>query len=121
MAKNVIFNTGEQLAVVVTDPTDAKSGDACRWGELTGVALTSKNAEGRNTVRFTNAVVEVPVKGVNGAGNSAVADGDELFYVDADTPKISKKATGRLFGQAMGAVSAGATSTIRVRLAESKA
>lgn len=121
MARNVIFNEGEQLAVAVTDPASPKSGDPVRWGELTGVALTDENTAGRTTVRFTNAVVEIPVKGVNGGGNSAVADGDELFYVDADTPKVSKKVTGRLFGQAMGAVAAGATTTIRVRLAESKA
>lgn len=121
MAKNVIMTVGHQLSVAVTHPASPKSGDPCRWGEVTGVALTDERADGTTTVRFVDAVVDVPVKGVNGAGNSAVADGDEIFYVDADTPALSKKATGRLFGQAMEAVAAGQTGTIRVRLAESKA
>lgn len=121
MAKNVIMNEGRQLAVVCSDPATPKSGDPVRWGELTGVALTNEGSDGLTTVRFTDAVAEVSVKGVNGSGNSAVADGDEIFYVDGDTPKLSKKATGRLFGQAMGVVSSGGTSTIRVRLTESKA
>lgn len=121
MAKNIIFSEGEQLSLVVTDPASPKSGDPVRWGELTGVALTDERADGTTTVRLTNAVADVAVKGVNGAGNSAVAVGDEIFYVDADTPKLSKKTTGRLFGQAMEVVSAGGTDTIRVRLTESKA
>lgn len=121
MAKNIVFSEGEQLSVVCSDPATPKSGDPVRWGELTGVALTNERADGTTTVRFTNAVATVSVKGVNGSGNSAVADGDEIFYVDADTPKLSKKATGRLFGQAMGTVGSGSTGSIRVRLTESKA
>ena len=63
------------------------------------------------------------VKGVDGGGNSAVAVGDRLYYTDADTPPISKKATGRPVGFAVetetspGTVSSGATTTIPVLLA----
>jgi len=62
-------------------------------------------------------VVSVSVKGVDGGGNSAVAVGDKLYYVDADTPPISKKTSGTFFGYALGAVSSGATATINVLLA----
>lgn len=118
MAKNIIFDTSRQLAVAVSDPASPKSGDPVRFGVITGVALTDEGADGLTTVRFNDAVADVPVKGVNGSGNSAVAEGDALFYVDADTPKVSKKVSGTPFGTALEAVASGATDTIRVKLAE---
>jgi hypothetical protein len=54
------------------------------------------------------------VKAVNDSGNSAVAVGDEIFYVDADTPKLSKKSSGYKFGIALEAVTSGETATINV-------
>ncbi len=41
------------------------------------------------------------VKGVDDDGNSAVALGDPLFFIDGDTPQISKKASGLFFGYAL--------------------
>lgn len=118
MAKNQIMNVARQLSVACSHPATPKSGDPVRFGTICGVALTDERADGTTTVRFNDAVVDVSVKGVNGSGNSAVAPGDQIFYVDADTPVLSKKATGTLFGTALEAVSSGGTDTIRVKLAE---
>ena len=115
MAENIIFEDGDQLSVVVTDPTTPASGDPVRMGARCGVALTAERADGTTTVKF-DGVADLSVKGVNGAGNSAVAVGDELFYTDGDTPKINKKTTGVHFGWALEAITSGSTDTIRVKV-----
>lgn len=114
MAKNIVFEDFQSnLSVVCSDPATPASGDVVRYGDRVGIALTDERDDGTTTVKFT-CVADVPVKGVNGSGNSAVADGDVLYYVDADTPKLSKKATGTRAGIAQAAVSSGGTATIRV-------
>lgn len=115
MAKNVIYNQGDRLAVACSDPTTPASGDPVVYGQAPGVALTAENSDGLTSVQF-NGVASLSVKGVDGGGNSAVAEGDIIYYVAADTPKLSKKNTGVRFGYAMGAVSSGATSTINVKI-----
>jgi predicted RecA/RadA family phage recombinase len=115
MAKNKIFDRGVALSLVCSHPAAPKSGDPVRVGEMVGVALTDERADGTTSVDFEG-VFDLSVKGVDGAGNSAVAVGDKIFYVDADTPVLSKKATGRFAGWALEVVSAGGTDTIRVRL-----
>lgn len=114
MAKNIIFDPGLELSMVVTNPTTPVSGDPVRCGNLTGLALTDEDADGNTTVKLGFFVAELSVKGVDGSGNSAVSLFDALWYVDADTPKLSKKATGYFFGFALATVNSGATKTIRV-------
>jgi predicted RecA/RadA family phage recombinase len=115
MATNKIFDEGDQLNCVCSDPAVPKSGDPVIVGQMPGVALTNERADGTTSVD-TEGVFKLSVKGVDGAGNSAVAEGDIIYYVAADTPKLSKKATGVRFGYARQAVTGGATSTIRVKL-----
>lgn len=115
MAKNIVFEDGDQIALAATDPTTPASGDPVVVGQLPGVALINEQADGKTTIK-TNGVAALSVKGVDGGGNSAVAAGDILYYVAADTPKISKKNTGVRFGYALEAVSSGATTTIRVKI-----
>jgi hypothetical protein len=118
MASNIIKQPGQTLAVVCSDPTTPQTGDPVRFGEMTGVALTDEGEGGNSatetTVYFGPCVVSVSVKGVDGSGNSAVAVGDMIFYVDADTPKLSKKASGYIFGFALETVNSGSTATIQV-------
>lgn len=120
MATNIIRYLQEHFAlpVVCSDPTTPATGDPVRYGELTGVALTDEGGGGNGatytTVEFGACVVDVSVKGVDGSGNSAVAVGDTIYYVDADTPKLSKKAAGYFFGFAMETVGSGSTATINV-------
>lgn len=118
MSTNLIMPDAFKLSVACSDPTTPASGGPVRFGNLTGVAVTDEaeggNATGKTTVDFGQAVYDLSVKGVDGSGNSAVAVGDALFYVDADTPKLSKKATGYFFGFALEGVGSGSTATIQV-------
>lgn len=118
MATNIIQEPGWTLSVACSHPTTPTAGAPCRYGEMTGVALT-KEGEGSNsateaTVYFGPCVVDVSVKAIDDSGNSAVVVGDTIYYVDADTPVLSKKASGYMFGFAKEAVEAGATATIQV-------
>lgn len=115
MAKNRVYAEARQLSVAVTDPATPVAGDPVVVGQLPGVALTDERADGTTTVAFEG-VFNLSVRGVDGAGNSAVAVGDILYYVAADTPKLSKKNTGVRFGYALGTVNAGATATIPVKI-----
>jgi predicted RecA/RadA family phage recombinase len=115
MAKNRIYADKNRQSVACTDPTTPASGDPVLFGQRPGVALTSEDSAGNTSVQF-DGVFNLSVKGVDGSGNSAVASGDILYYVTADTPKISKKATGVRFGYAHGTVSGGGTATIAVAI-----
>lgn len=117
MATNITRQLGNQLAVTVSHPTAPDSGNPVRWGAKAGIALIDEDTvDGKTTVKFDGCAT-ISVKGIDGSGNSAVAEGDALYYTDADTPPVSKKATGVLIGHAMAAVASAATATIEVRLA----
>jgi hypothetical protein len=115
MAKNTVYLKANNLAVACTDPATPASGDPVRYGQRPGVCLVSEGADGLASVTFEGEY-NLSVKGVDGGGNSAVAEGDIIYYVDGDTPKLSKKATGVRFGYAAAAVTSGATATIPVIL-----
>ena len=121
MSTNEVFDNGDWLSVTCSHPTTPASGDPVRYGELVGVAQTAERADGKTSVTFKG-VHLLSVKGVDGGGNSAVAVGDKIYYVDADTPVLSKKNTGRFVGHAVetatnaGTVGSGSTATIPVRL-----
>lgn len=118
MATNMTREDVYRVPVVVTNPTTPVSGDPVRYGLLTGVALVDEGEGGNEatetTVDFGPREWLLSVKGVNDSGNSAVAKGDAIFYVDGDTPKLSKKSSGYFFGFASEAVTSAATATIRV-------
>lgn len=118
MATNLIRRDVNGLSVVCSHPAAPDSGDPVRVNQMTGVALTDEgdggNAATETTVDFGPRVYDLSVKAVNDSGNSAVAFGDQLYYVDADTPVLSKKASGYFFGFALEAISSGATDTINV-------
>lgn len=114
MATNRTHEKATQLAFVVTHPAVPASGDPCRVGQRPGVALiTEDSVDGKTTVQF-DGEFRLSVKAIDGGGNSAVAVGDILYYVDADTPPLSKKNTGVRFGYASEAVTSGATAAIKV-------
>lgn len=114
MAKNIVFEDTVKMRVVVDSPASPVSGDVCRVGDRVGIAETDKSAvDGKTTVKFRCAA-NVSVKGVNGSGNSAVAVNDVVFFVDADTPPLSKKTSGTRAGIALATVGSGSTATILV-------
>jgi hypothetical protein len=112
------FNDSWVQSVVCSSPTTPAARDVVRFGYQTGIALTDEsaggNASGYTTVDCGPWTKYLSVKGVDANGNSAVAVGDTIYFVDADTPKLSKKATGYAFGVALGAVDSGATTVIPV-------
>ena len=117
MAKNQVYGYTEDLVIdtAATDPATPASGDPVVVGQIPGVALTAERSDGNTTIAV-DGTFTLSVKGIDGGGNSAVAVGDILYYVAADTPKISKKNTGVRFGYAMGTVGLGATATIAVKV-----
>lgn len=119
MSKNNVFSFGTPvtLAVVPSDPAAPVSGDPVRCGFMCGLAETDMNEDtGNTTVNFGPWVASFTVKAVDGSGNAAIAVFDPLFYVDGDTPKISKKTTGYFIGYALDALDSGSTGVIRVFL-----
>lgn len=114
MARNIIFEDGTQIAAVATDPTTPASGDPVLIGQIPGVALITEAADGLTTIK-TDGVATLSVKGTSGS-NAAIAAGDILYYVTANTPKLSVTTSGVRFGYALEAVTSGATSTIRVKI-----
>lgn len=111
MAKNRIFASGRQLTLAVA--AGVLSGAPVLVGAMTGVALEDRDSAGKAPVDF-DGVYELSVKGANDAGNTPIALGEPIYYVDGDTPKLSKKASGYFFGFALEPVNSAATTTIRV-------
>lgn len=92
------------------------SGDPVLVGNrLPGVATRDSDANNKSAVEILG-VYDLSVKGVDDAGNVAVAIGDLLYYVAADTPVLSKKRTGTPYGIALEAITSGSTDTINVLL-----
>jgi hypothetical protein len=120
MATNIKTSVDKSYnkAVVPSDGGATPNAPA-RYGTMTGVSLTGTTTiagDSKATIAFGPVEALLSVKGVDAGGNSAVAVGDKLYYVDADTPKISKKVAGTFFGYALEAVTSGATATIRVEV-----
>ena len=118
MATNLIKDPGRKLELAVSHPASPSSGDPVRVGQMVGVALAD---EGDDVVTSTNtlvdlgpAVYDLSVKAVDDSGNSAVAAGEAIYYVDADTPVLSKKQSGYFYGFALEGISSGQTDTINV-------
>lgn len=119
MAKNRDFADGNFLSLAATDPATPASGDPVIVGQLPGVSLTAERADGTTSIQTTGAF-DLAVKGVTtAAAGSAVAVGDIIYYVAANTPKLSKAvgdAGAVRFGYALGTVGSGATATIPVKI-----
>lgn len=119
MARNIIFDEGDQLSLPATDPATPATGDPVLVGQIPGVALTSEDAAGNTTVKM-NGVADLAVKGQEWNGtalaNVAVAAGDVLYYTAGRTPVLDRDNRGVRFGYALEAVASGATDTIRVKV-----
>jgi predicted RecA/RadA family phage recombinase len=113
MATNTVHELGTNLEVVQAGRV---SGDPMVIGQLPGVAETSSEATTNRLVMQTVGIYQLLVNSVDAGGNSAVAVGDILYYVTADTPKLNKKNTGVRFGYALETVTSGAQGTIKVKV-----
>lgn len=108
-------SSDEVVVVAVTHPTAPQPGEPVRVGSFCGVCVGPGAVGSPRPIRVRG-VVKVAVKGVNASGNVNIMPGDKVYYVDADTPRLSAKNTGTFFGYALQTVLAGQTSTIDVLL-----
>ena len=115
-------NEGRYITVMesaLTHPTHADGfvdgGDCVLLGnETVGVALSSAAAATDYITIDTEGIFAQVVQGINDAGNSAVAEGDEV-YINRTTcvlSKVSNFATHQPFGYALSPVVAGVLTTI---------
>lgn len=110
----------ETVSITATVPVGTVSGDPVILGlttsKLPGVAVTDRDADGEATVERDGSF-DLQCKAIDSSGNSAIAKYDPIYYHDADTPKLSKKATsGILYGWANSTLASGATGTVEVVL-----
>ena len=105
----------KRLRVAVSHPSSPTKHAPVRVGELAGIALAAEDGQGITPVTLQD-TWDVSVKAINGGGNSAVAVGEKIYYVDGDTPNCSKKTTGTFLGYAGAAITSGGTATIPVIL-----
>jgi predicted RecA/RadA family phage recombinase len=114
MATNIIV---EGHATALNIPATGKSsGDVVTNSDLSGIALTDADSDGKAIVKMPiSFVAKLSVAAVGHAGNSAVAFGDKLYN---DSGTYNKDATdGKPIGYALGTVVAGDTDTIEVGFA----
>lgn len=110
MAKNEVFNEGDQVSLPVT--ADTPSGSPVQVGELVGVALC-KEGEGGNADGFAT----VALKGVyNVTVTGALATYGLPVYITSAYALVITTTGNRLFGHSMG-TKAGGAGTVAVRLA----
>lgn len=103
---------GSHGTIVQIPKASISKGAVVNTGAFLGVALQDTDADGLVDCDIGPAVHNLSVVGADGAGNSAVAIGDALYW---DATVINKDVTnGKRLGTALDVVSSGATTTIRV-------
>lgn len=105
----------EGCTITLIAPAALSSGDLFQVGNIIAVAVADAES-GAEVEGCRHGVFDLSVKAINDAGNSAVAIGEQIYYVAGDTPHLSKKNSGSFAGYALEAVNAGSTSTINVLL-----
>lgn len=110
MAKNKVYNLGDKLSLVCTSPAAPVSGDPVLVGRIPGVAQTNERADGTTSVDM-DGVYTLSVTAVG-----AIAVGDRLYAVAGSPVVINNTNTGVPFGFALGAIGAGLTAAINVKL-----
>lgn len=113
MATNEVFNTAKTRTYPVVSGV-LSNAPVC-VGSIPGVAQTDRDSNGNATVAIVGSHL-LSVKGIDGSGNHAIAIGDPVYFTVGDTPQISAKATGVLFGYAEAVVNSAATTIISVLL-----
>lgn len=117
MATN--FDSLPPLSVVISNPTTPSSGDPCRFGKLTGVALID---EGDSIANETSLDIAEKVWDllVDDNLSNTIAVGDPIYYHDSQTGSPSTSLNNdpsgaqAFFGYALDIVADDATETIRV-------
>jgi predicted RecA/RadA family phage recombinase len=111
MANNEVIPFPGTLRVAATDPAAPAAGAACRYGEITGVALTDEDANGVSTIDISTKVWDLSVTDTETGG---IAVGAKLYYDDGDDGLNNTATSNHFFGYALESVGNGATATINV-------
>lgn len=118
MAKNIRYSRESDVVLKLAVPNGTKSGEVVAIGSapLIGVAMTDADDSNNASVWLPgiSLVLELPVVGKDGNGNSAVAIGDSLYLDGAEYNKDSTN--GEHIGYALGVVSSGSTDNILVAI-----
>jgi hypothetical protein len=112
MATNIVRKPGQQIEIVPTDPALPVSGATIRYGNETGIALTTAAAPGQ-PVTCDLGPFEADLL-VTDTGNAGIAAGDILWRHDGGLLDNVPALTGYYYGRARQAVAAGQAATIRV-------
>lgn len=124
MAKNRARVDGRHLWLSVAAINGSGTGDACKSGDpgvvgdLPIVCTTDEDADGMASVDAGGAY-RLAVQGIGAAGaNAAIAVGDALHWDNTGGRLVAAAfaGTSKFFGYALGAVVAGATTTIEVKV-----
>jgi len=109
MATNYVSD-GEQIQLNVG--TGKSAGDPVAVGNIRGICLTDADSSG-NAVVVTEGIANLSVKGWDGTANAAIAKYDSV-YLDTTAGTLDANSANTLFGTALAAVTAGATTKIDV-------
>jgi predicted RecA/RadA family phage recombinase len=112
VSKNERVYPGNAIPLTVT--AGAKSGDPMVVGVLPCHCETDADATTNVASCKLRGIFNYTVNAINAGGNSAVAQGDQLYYTAGDTIKLSKKVAGVPFGVAWEPLAGGATGVIGV-------
>lgn len=112
MAKNKHLKEGDNLYLPV--PTDTASGDPVVVGAIPGVALIDEDEDGNATID-TRGAYDLEVVANDGSADTAVSEGDVLYF-DSTDGNLNLDDAGDRFGYALEAVTSGATTTIPVKI-----
>ena len=112
MATNIVRKPGQQIEIVPTDPALPVSGATIRYGNETGIALTTAAAPGQ-PVTCDLGPFEADLL-VTDTGNTGIAAGDILWRHDGGRLDNVPALTGYYYGRAREAVAQGQAATIRV-------
>ena len=110
------ISRGEVLEIKNTGGTLITGGSPYCLGHIP-LVITGDVQPGATGVGDRSGIFKLTVKAVDGTGNVPVTSGDRIFYSAGDTPVLSRKDTGVLYGYAYGDVPTGATASIPVLLA----
>jgi predicted RecA/RadA family phage recombinase len=111
MAKNRVFEEADSFPLPVAEGT--KSGDPVVVGQIPGVALTDRQADGTAPLDHDGAY-KFKVVGKNKAGNKKIEIGDIVFLKGKELNVNNEE--GVRFGYALEVVEAGATTEILVKI-----
>lgn len=109
--------TLEESLLVHPSHTDdlVDKGDPVVVGKIVGVAFNDAEADTDLIAIDTEGIWALNVKGEDSAGNAAVSVGDRI-YIDPASAELDIDNTKVPFGYALGAVAAGATTLIAVKV-----